>query len=322
MVEKRRVVKMIKCVAVIGATGQVGMPLAHSLLDQEHQVIAISRARSAHNASRLAELERNGARSVFCEDLTQVDRVAEILQDCDTLVVCARAEKEFLLDVQPKVLKAAVKAGVKRFVPNEFGVHTQNIEFGAGVIFDYKKQFQKLLFASGLEWTLFYNGGIFEYFLPNLRFFEKITTFGNLDIPIYTHHIQDIGHIAARVVVDGRTANRCVQMDYNALSQKEMLALLKKHWPDYPFEYRHYSTEYILHMKEHATDEITAKKGTETDRERWGINYVCYVAGKLAAFNDETLRTSELFPDYICVKPEEALKDPEFVFEKAHTRLF
>lgn len=304
-----------KRVAVIGATGQVGAPLAVNLLDLGHQVVAISRGCNPNNEQKLADLEDRGAELAFCDDLSRADRVAEILKGCDTLVVCARAEKSFLLEVEPELLKAAVEAGVRRFVPNEFGVHTQAIDFGLGVIFDYKKRFQEQLFASELEWTLFYNGGIFDYFLPNLRFFEKITTFGNLDIPIYTHHILDIGRIAALAVVDDRTANMCVQMDYNALSQKEMLALLKGYWPEYAFEYQHYSTEYILDMKDHASNEITAKKGQETDRERWGINYVCYVAGKLASFNEMTLRASELYPGYDCIKPKDVLKDPAFVFD-------
>ena len=71
-------------------------------------------------------------------------------------------------------------------------------------------------------------------FLPNLRFFRKITTFGNLDLPIYTHDIEDIGHIGALAVTDDCTLNKCVQVDDNALTQNEMLALLKKYWPENP----------------------------------------------------------------------------------------
>ena len=302
-------------VAVFGATGQVGTPLTRSLLKQGHHVVAVSRGRSTHNESRLVDLEERGAQLAFCENLRRVDLVAEILKGCDTLVAAVRADREFLVEVEPVLLEAASKAGVQRFVPNEFGVHTQGLDYGSGVIFDRKKDFQKLLFASGLEWTLFFCGGIFDYILPNLRYFERITTFGDLDIPIFTHHIKDIGRVAALAVVDGRTANKCVQMDYNVLTQREMLALLKRLWPDHPFEYQHYPTEYILELREAAGDEITAKKGEETDKERWGINYVLYVADKLAAFNEITLRTSELYPDYACTKPADVLKDPSFVFD-------
>ena len=302
-------------VAVLGATGQVGTPLAHGLLANGHKVVAITRGRSARNEAKLRALEELGAELAFCEDLSDVDGLAPLLEGCEVLVASVAAEETFLVEVQPKVLEAAIKAGVKRFVPNEFGAHTQGLPMGAGVVFDHKKRFQEKLFASGLDWTLYYNGGIFDYFLPNLRFFEKITTFGDLDLPLYTHHVRDIGAVAALAVVDPRAAKRCVQVDYNVLSQRQMLELLKQCWPDYPFEYQHYSTEYIVRMKEEAGDEVSAKQGAETDKERWGINYVCYVAGKLATFNDITLRATELYPDYQCIKPIEMLQDPTFVFE-------
>jgi uncharacterized protein YbjT (DUF2867 family) len=304
-----------KTVAVFGATGQIGYPLARYVLKNGHRVVAISRSRTSRNADRLAQLEKQGARLVFCPDLHQVDKVAALLEGCDTLVASVRAGKQFLEETQPRLLTAAARAGVQRFVPNEFGVHTQAVALGSGDIFDRKKKFQELLFASSLQWTLFYNGGIFDYFLPNLRFFDQITTFGNLELPIYTHHIEDIGQIAARAVVDDRTANKCVQMDYNALTQNQMLDLLKTYWPDYPFVYQHYSTEYITEMKETADNRITAKKGSETDKERWGINYVVYVLGQLAAFNDVTLRATDLYPAHVCITPAQVLKNPAFVFE-------
>jgi len=262
------------------------------------------------------EHEKLGAKVVVCADMQNAESVANALKGCDTLVVSVPASKQILQELEPIWLKAAIKAGVERFVPNEFGCHTRGLEIGDGIIFDRKKRFHELLFDSGIGWMLYYNGDIFDYFLPNLRYFRKITTFGNLELPIYTHDIEDIGYIAAHSITDDCTLNKCVQVDYNALTQNDMLALLKKYWPGYPFEYEHFSSDYIIEMKEMAGDGISAKKGAETDKERWGINYVIYVIGKLAAFTDETLRTSELYPDYVCKRPEAALSDPKFVFEQ------
>lgn len=305
-----------KRVAVMGATGQIGSPLTRGLLKEGHEVTIITRGRSGNNEAKLVEFEDLGARVVVCTDMKNVVSVTDVLKGCDTFAACVPGSKSIIQQSQPVWLRAAIKAGVKRFVPTEFGSHTRAIEMGDGVVYDHKKRFHELLFESGIGWTLYYNGGIFDYFLPNLRFFRKITTFGNLELPIYAHDIEDIGYIGALFITDERTLNKCVQMDYNALTQNEMLSLIKKYWPDYPFEYEHFSSEYITEMKEKAGDEISAKKGAETDRERWGINYVNYVIGKLAAFTDETLRASDLFPDYVCKRPEEALSDPKFVFEE------
>ncbi len=151
--------------------------------------------------------------------------------------------------------------------------------------------------------------------MPNLRFFEDVTTFGNIDIPIYTHVIEDIGKHAALALVDDRTKNKCVQMNYQCITQSEMLNLVKKYWSDEPLVFKHYSSKYIEFMKENSGNDVSAKRGDETDKERWGINNVVYVLGKLHAFTDETLKASELWPDFKTKTPEESIQNPAFFLE-------
>lgn len=304
-----------KHVSIIGATGQIGTPLTRSLLAGGHRVRAIVRSRSPKNADRLDEYEREGAEISVCPEMDDVSAVAGAISGCDTLIGSVPASQEVVTKLEPVWLEAALKAGVTRFVPNEFGAHTRALEYGDGVIFDNKKRLHAKIFESGIGWTLFYNGGIFDYLLPNLRFFEEVTTFGDLDIPIYTHQIEDIGRFAALALTDDRTLNRCMQMDFNAITQRDMLAAVAANWPDAPLVYKHYSAPYIIKIKDESGDEVSAKAGAETDRERWGINYVIYVAGKLASFTDETVRGSQLYPDFQCAKPEDALRDPKFFFE-------
>lgn len=300
-------------VAVMGATGQVGTPLTHTLLELGHEVWILSRRESD---AKLDEYRSKGAKIIVQKDSLDNTTLTEHLKGAEVLICAVPASKEIVNEAEPIWLECAVKAGVKRFVPSEFGGHTRNIDYGECVLFDWKKDFHKKLFASGIGWTLFFNGGIFDYFLPNLRFFRKITTFGNIDLPISTHEIEDIGKLAAMALTDDRTLNKCVQVEFNLISQRETVALLKKNFPDHPFEYEHFSSEYITTMSKTASNEITAKKGAETDRERWGINYCIYVLGKMHAFNDETLRASELYPNYeVLAKPEVALADPKFVFD-------
>lgn len=302
-------------ICIIGASGQVGTPLTRQLLKEGHHVKIVARERNVSNELKLALFEEQGADIIVC-DTMNVNVMATVMEDCQTFIATVPGSKFIIEQSEPIWLKAAVKAGVERFVPTEFGSHTLALQLGDGEVFDHKKRFHDQLFESGLAWTLYYTGGIFDYFLPNLRFFRKITTFGDMDLPIYSHDIEDIGHIGALAITDNRTLNKCVQVDYNALTQNEMLASLKKFWPKYPFEYEHFSSEYIIEMKEKSGDEVTAKKGAETDKERWGINYVNYVLGKLASFTDQTVRASQLYPDYVCKQPQEALSDPNFIFDK------
>ncbi|GAA4650951.1 hypothetical protein GCM10023116_32340 [Kistimonas scapharcae] len=303
-------------VAVIGATGQVGLPLTINLLLQGHEVTLLARARNRLKNDKLQILLQYGAHLTELSDMSDVTAMANALSGIETLICAVPGSKAIITQSEPLWLEAAIAAGVKRFVPSEFGAHTRAIQMGEGEVFDNKKRLHDKLFNADIGWTLFYNGGIFDYFLPNLRFFPKITTFGDLDIPICTHHIQDIGRLAALAFTDERTLNHCVQVDFNMLSQNRMLEILKSAFPAYPFEYQHYSTDYIIEARASAGNAVSAKKGAETDLERWGINYVVYVLGLLTAFTDETLRASELYPDFRVIQtPEQALHDPRFVFE-------
>ncbi|MGF1761626.1 NmrA family NAD(P)-binding protein, partial [Photobacterium sagamiensis] len=165
-------------VAVIGATGQVGTPLTKGLLSLGHDVVVLTRNLAGESAEKLNSYKAEGALLVEVRDMLNVDDMAKALEGVDTLICAVPGSKQIITDAEPLWLEAAVKAGVKRFVPTEFGCHTRNLDYGDGVIFDYKKRLHNKIIESGIGWTFFYNGGIFDYFLPNLRFFRKITTFG------------------------------------------------------------------------------------------------------------------------------------------------
>jgi uncharacterized protein YbjT (DUF2867 family) len=305
-------------VAVCGASGQMGIPLTKALLGLGHFVLAISRSPESH--PKVAELVSHGARAFQIDEYENHRALAQAFAEnqIDTVVVVIQGSTDIIRVVEPLILKAAQQSGtVKRFVPNEFGVHTLGIDYGLCVLFDAKKDFHKLLFDSGLEWTLIYGGGYFDYFLPNFRLFKKITTFGDLNVKFPTHDVPDIAQITARAVTDSRTANHAVQIAHNVVTQAECLDMLRENWPDCQFDVDHISSEYIIEQKDHAGDEVTAKGGKETDRERFGINYVIYVLGKLFDLKNElTLNADDLYPDYKFRTPAEAYADKDFVFGK------
>ena len=305
-------------VAVVGATGQFGHPLTLNLASEGAGVLAISRAPSKENEQKLETLKSAGCELGFCSDPSDEAALTRLFDGCTTVVMVTRGLPESIRTNDPLYLNAAKKAGVRRFVPNEFGCHTLGLETGISELFDAKKAMQSKIEAAGLKKTLIYPGLNSDYCLPNYRFFNEITTFGNLDLPITTHHINDIGVIAAKAILDERTEGKAVQLYHNRLTQQKMLDLLGESWPEHDFPVKHISTESILHDMKEGSDAITAKAGMETDRERAQINYVCYVSGELTNINNpKTLNASELYPDYVYRTPKEMLSDPHFVFGQA-----
>lgn len=309
---------MMKKVAVVGARGQIGRVLCKNLLEMGHFVKLIGRTDNIDAEELFGEELAKNTETIICNNIEDEDEVARAIIGCDVFVAAIAANEYTVTKVEPIWLNACIKAGVNRFVPSEFGCHTRSLNIGDGSLFDHKKALHDKIFASGIDWTFIYNGYIFDYFIPNFRFYEEITTYGKLDLLIPTHDIEDIGRFAALAVTDDRTANKCVQMDYQFTTQNELLELTKKYWGDYPLVYKHYSEAYIKKMKDIDNDNVTAKKGVETDKERWGINNVVFVIGKMHAFTDETVRATELYPDFKYRLVEDAIKRPEFFFDNAN----
>ncbi|MBU2648667.1 NmrA family NAD(P)-binding protein, partial [bacterium] len=105
-------------VAVIGSSGQIGYGLSRALLKLNHRVVGVTRKRSATNGAKLSELESLGAVVKECGDYADVATLADILKGCDTVVVAMRANAKRIRQTEPRILEAALNAGVKRFVPD------------------------------------------------------------------------------------------------------------------------------------------------------------------------------------------------------------
>lgn len=302
-------------VAVIGATGQFGKPLSINLAKEGAEVLAISRAKTERNTTSLAMLTAAGCQLGYCPDPTDEKALATLLEGCDSVVMVTKATPDKMVAHDSLYLNAAKLAGAKRFIPNEFGAHTLGMRRGLSALFDAKKDMHDKIAEAGLEKTLIYPGLNMDYCLPNFRFWHQITTFGDVDLKLTTHHIDDIGVLSAKIILDERTTGKAVQLYHNRLTQIEMIDLLKKNFPDDDLSVNHISTESILHDMKNGTDEVTGKAGVETDLERAQINYVCYVSGEVTNIeNEETLNGSDLYPEFTYRTPEEMLADRAFVF--------
>jgi hypothetical protein len=128
--------------------------------------------------------------------------------------------------------------------------------------------------------------------LDTVDMYTKLQTLGNLTRANPQNHIDDIGCIAARCIVDPRTVNKFIQFDKRRLSQKDMFDLVEKFYPGRRFETVHVSSEDIIHGSKHGSETTSsAAGGHEPDRERHGINFCCWVddRGVFGPYNDSTL---------------------------------
>ncbi|KAG1889275.1 hypothetical protein F4604DRAFT_832898 [Suillus subluteus] len=196
--------------AVAGAGPTIGGRIVKALLERGASVVALARPSSTSTSSPLLE----GAK-IATADYADVKAVASILREHKVEVVIS-ALAYGALPAQSTIADAAKEAGVKLFVPSEFGLPTEGGKGGHLVI---KSQFADYLKSLGIPSVRFYvnarypihlaelitpltQTGMFMEFLPQFAGVEtgKFMVLGKGDASFSTTALEDVAGFTAHVL--------------------------------------------------------------------------------------------------------------------------
>jgi nucleoside-diphosphate-sugar epimerase len=119
-------------VLVAGATGNVGQPLVLALLSRGHQVRILARSPSKMAEGTLARLEGVVRPSAYW-DVGALDRACAGVDG----VICAyNGQPELTLDAQLLLLRAAERAGVRRFIASSWNYDWRDMPLGVQPSYD------------------------------------------------------------------------------------------------------------------------------------------------------------------------------------------
>ncbi|KAH8600716.1 hypothetical protein B0O99DRAFT_609301 [Bisporella sp. PMI_857] len=219
----------LKTVAVIGAAGNVGTPVVKALLDAGFTVTAIARVESTSTYPEGVRVHRADLHSL--SDLVK----AFMGQDAvvSTIATSAVGGQNFIAD-------AAVTAGVKRYIPSEFGINTRNLHGEVlGKMLQSKTAhvdylIEKTKSHPSFGWTGLATGLFFDWGL-------NFGTFG-LSLKDKTIRILDSGNelvstsslpyvgkaVAAILLHEVETANRYIEIAEFTTSQNQILAIFEE----------------------------------------------------------------------------------------------
>lgn len=227
----------IKKVLIIGASGNMGP--------------AILKAVHEHPAFDVSVLSRKGSKSRFPSDIPVISVDGAFADEND--LVEAFTGQDAVIDLAPLTLidqhlrcvDAAVKAGVKRFIPSEFGSNTADpriqeamspIFDGQIAVIDYLKKHE----VAGLTWTGIITGPFFDWkpggtgFLSNefrLPFdipSRHATIYGSGNNRTNFTVLSSVGQAVVGVLLHPEeTKNRYVHINSFFASQNEVLAALE-----------------------------------------------------------------------------------------------
>ncbi|KAG1738602.1 uncharacterized protein EDB91DRAFT_1237696 [Suillus paluster] len=184
--------------AVAGAGPTIGGRIVKALLERGASVVALTRPSSASTSSPLLE----GAKIVTA-DYADVKSVASILREHKVEVVIS-ALAYGALPSQSTIADAAKEAGVKLFVPSEYGMPTEGGKGGHLVI---KSQFADHLKSLGIPSLRIYNG-MFMDFIPWLTAVGagKFLVMGKGDASFSSTSLDDVSGFIAHVLTSFQPA--------------------------------------------------------------------------------------------------------------------
>lgn len=162
----------IKRVALLGADGKLGPAIMHSLLASGLQVTVLKR-----ESSKSKDSYPSGVQVTRVPDDFAVEKVTEVLRGQDGVVVTIKGSQ---IEIQQQIAQACVEAGVKRFIPADFGSCDSSSQRTKDLVPLYKRKTElrehlmKLAEQnSGFTWTSIVPGHFFDWETEFLHIWVK-----------------------------------------------------------------------------------------------------------------------------------------------------
>ncbi|KAI8960363.1 NAD(P)-binding protein [Daldinia sp. FL1419] len=214
-------------VAIAGAKGDLGAPVFEQLLNAGFQLTVITRKGTSYTWPSNVTVKE--------VDYDSVDSLTAALQGQDAVVSTITTSS---LSAQINLIDAAVKAGVKRFIPSEFGSDTFNAKAASLPCYKPKVEVQKALkkaaAESNLTWTAVLNGPFLDWAI-RVGFFADVKN-RTIELPdggnntTSSTSLPTIGKAVVGVLRNPeQTKNRQVYIQEATISLRQIADILKKH---------------------------------------------------------------------------------------------
>lgn len=239
-------------VALLGADGTLGPAVVKELVAASFQLTVLKRA-----GSKQPDNYPSGVKVARIPDDLAIEAVAETLKGQDVLVVTIKGSQT---EVQDKLAQAAIRAGVQRMIPADFGSVDSASSWTQELVPLYKhktalrERLIKLAEANkDFSWTSLVCGHFFDWDPTFLHIFpseRKIDVLDDGEHKWSASTLSQIGKATARILQQpAETRNQIVYVQSFLLSQNELFRALEsasgdgKKWEARQFESKAYERE-------------------------------------------------------------------------------
>lgn len=212
-------------IVLAGATGDLGGRIARELRERGATVRALVRAGSDPGA---VERLRGAGVEVVAVDLGSEAELARACEGAACVVSALSGLREVIVDTQTRLLEAAVRAGVPRFIPSDFSIDYTRLTPGGNRNLDLRREFQERLDRAPIAPTSILNGMFAELLrgqAPVILFrFHRVMYWGDADQPLDFTTIGDTAAFTAAAALDASTP-RFLRVAGDTRSARELAAV-------------------------------------------------------------------------------------------------
>ncbi|KAM3553735.1 hypothetical protein MY1884_006512 [Beauveria asiatica] len=234
----------VQNVTLVGATGNVGSIALDKLSASRHNLQVLRRLGSKSTCPASVK--------VVDVDFSSADALTSALQGQDVVISALPAD---VASLQTTLVDAAVAAGVKRFLPSEFGCNLDNALSRQIPVFAEKIKIQEHLkeraAAGRISYTFVYSGpfldwGVRNQFVLNVAGYrprllddgKALFSATNLDT-VGSALVGILDHL-------DETKNRAVFLEDIKISQQRLLELANKAAPEKPWEVSYVKVDHLV----------------------------------------------------------------------------
>jgi hypothetical protein len=274
-------------IALAGATGNLGLPILSALLSADYPVTVLTRIGGNHS-----KLTSHPNLTIKHVDFTSVPDLVTSLQDIEVVISCLATSA---MGSQNPLIDASVAAGVKRFIPAEFGMDSQNPLAMQLPVCVMKTETQQHLREQSsanpdFTWTAIANGLFLDWGLKVGFIIDpakhSATLYNGGDIPFSATTLADIAKAVLGVIRNqNETANRVIYIHSALVTQSQLIQYAKdQDGKDWDIIVTNTET-----VKQDSFRELEKKEGADVDAAMLGFaitamfdtDYGCYFSGRL-----------------------------------------
>lgn len=195
-----------KRVVIVGATGDLGGRVVRELCKLKAPVKALVRTGTSH--AKFKVLKDLGC-DVAEVDFSDHNYLVEVMKGATVVLSTVAGLRDVMVDLQTRLLNAAVEAKVPRFIPSDFSIDFTKIPEGANRNLNLRLEFLRIAEKADIKLTSILNGGFMDMLTgvaPFILFkLDRVLCWGSPDQRMDWTTIDDTAKYTAMAALDEET---------------------------------------------------------------------------------------------------------------------